>query len=361
MSGCYGTLRENAARAPGTCHLEAPLREAWSSPILGSRDEQAPALLAASGRLVLCGKDGRAQTVDAESRKALWSYPWPSSPAMLVHDGHLLDWISDHELHVVDLETGRTLRTIHAPRAVQALAAGPILVGTGTDDEYGGERLQALDWTTGRRLWTEPLPAKARLVGPMTASEELLLYTLVEGDEAVSMLVGRRPDTGKELWRKPEAFVSGVASIHSDRVVGSTGYRSWAFALRDGSLLWENKAGWRGYLYGDRLYVRGDLGRYSIVDVRTGELVRGWDLRARMPRSLRDRIGLGDILLVSETHVFLGSQSGGALLSFTRDSGEYVGSHQPTKALLRGEAAGVDGRLYYQNGFQRLFCLEPRA
>jgi outer membrane protein assembly factor BamB len=363
VSGFYGTLRENAARAPSVCRLTAPLREAWSAPFGSAPYPNNSPFLAADGRLILLDALGHLVALDPASRNTLWRYPWRSAATAFLRDGHLCEWISDEDLHVIDPATGRPSRSIHAPRASQALSVGGLVVAVGNDYDYGMERLYALDWSTGRRLWSEHLPRTCSIAGPLSASEEVLLCTLVDGrtSPASESIVARRPDTGAELWRKPSASISGFAALHEDRVLVTVGGGVRAFAVRDGSLLWEAKDVGHGYLYGDRLYARASGGhRYVIVDARSGTLLRSFDLNARVPASFKDR-GIGEVLLVSETHVFLTAGSPRtALLAFTRDSAEFVWSHLPQQAQQRGEAACVDGRLYYQNGHQRLYCLEPQ-
>jgi outer membrane protein assembly factor BamB len=361
MSGCYGTQRENAARAPSVpCHLVAPLREAWSVPIWGVQYSRSSPVLVGEGRLFVADTDGHMRALDPKTRETLWRSPWKSNATAFLHDGCLGEWISDEDLHIVDLATGRPSRSIHAPRAAHTVASGAIVVALGRDYDYGGERLYAFDWSTGRRLWSERLPELCDIRGVMSASEELLLYTLTDGSKspAVDTIVARRPDTGALLWSKPDASISGFAAIRDGRVVVTTYQGVRAFAAHDGALLWEAKDVGDGYLYGDRLYARGS-GRisYVIVDASRGKLVQSWDLNARLPKALKDR-GVGQVLLVSETHVFLSSPNG-TLLAFTRDSADFVGSHTPKQANIRGEVACVDGRLYYDNPPFRLTCLEP--
>jgi outer membrane protein assembly factor BamB len=361
MSGGYGTLRENAARAPSVpCQLAAPLREAWSVPIWAVHYTRSPPVLAAAGRLFVADTEGHMRALDPKTQQTLWRSPWRSHGTAFLHDGSLCEWISEEDLHVVDLASGRPSRSIHAPRGAQAIASGGIVVVQRTDHDYGSERLYAFDWRTGRRLWSEGFAEGSDVRGLMSASEELLLYTHCDSNKspAVETIVARRPDTGALLWSKRDAAISGFAAIRDGRAVVTTYQGVRAFAARDGALLWEAKDVVDGYLYGDRLYARGS-GRisYVIVDASSGKLIQSWDLNARLPKALKDR-GVGAVLLVSETHVFLGSPNG-TLLVFTRDSAEFVWSHTPKQASIRGEAACVDGRLYYENPPFRLTCLEP--
>jgi outer membrane protein assembly factor BamB len=360
VSDFYGTLRENAARAPRVpCHLAAPLREVWNGPTRFGGHSSEPLLLADAGRIFVADKDRHRIALDASTQARLWRSPWPSNAAFL-HEGHLFHWVSGEDLQLVDLETGLPKRSIHAPRAAQALASGPILAACADDYDYGGERLYALDWTTGRRLWSEPLPRNHALEGVMTASEDVLVYGVVDrmASPSVSSIVARRLDSGRELWRKTGAAVSGIAAVHGDRIVGATGSQVWAFALHDGSLLWQADNAGAGYLYGDRFYAVGYGSRYTTFDVATGKGLRSWDLNARMPKTLQS--GGARVLLVSESHVFFSSERS-MLLAFTRDSGEYVSSHFPKNAYQKSEAVCAGGRFYYQNGPQRLYCLEPRG
>jgi outer membrane protein assembly factor BamB len=364
VTAIYGTLRENAARIPTVpCHLTAPLREVWNARAhIGAYGHGAP-LLAAGGRLFVTHKDRHLVALDAASQKRVWRSDWPISGSAIVHDGHVFVWTSDDELQLLDLETGRPRRSMLAPPPSQAVASGPVLVACDRDYEYaqyGGERLYAVEWTTGRRLWSERLPPDHTVEGILTASDDVLVHGVMEraASNLASAIVARRLGTGAVLWRKPDVDISGIAAVHRDHIVGATGSRAWAFALRDGALQWENEDAGGGYLYGDRLYTVGYGSRYTILDVATGKSVRSWDLSARMPKSLQP--GGLRVLLVSETHVFFASERN-MLLAFTRESGEYVSNHHPKGAYLKGEAVCVDGRFYYQNGPDRIYCLEPRG
>jgi outer membrane protein assembly factor BamB len=360
MSGFYGTLRENPARAPQACVLEAPLREIWNAP---APFASGVPLLAAGELLFVTDGNRHIVALDVESQERAWRYPWPSNFPAMLHEGHVFAWTAERDLHVIEASTGRPQRSIPALRADQALAVGNRMVAYAPDYDYGGHRLYAVDWMTGSRLWSEALGRDLRIDAPMTASGDTLVYALSDHGPSppVTALIARRLDSGAELWRKPETGVSGLPSIRDDRVVVSTGLRLVAFQRIDGSVLWEAECGGAvAYLYGDHVYtLNGWEGRYRVFELASGKQVRSWDLRARIPSSLL-RGMLTQIFLVSETHVFIGSDRG-TLFAFTRDTGKYVWNHQPKNAVIRTEAACIDGRLYYQNGPNRLFCLGPRS
>jgi outer membrane protein assembly factor BamB len=346
--------RENARRAPRfPLRFEAPLREAWSvKASLGSVP-----VLAAEGRLFLRDATG-VFAVDAANRERLWTYPWPARPLELLHQAHLF-LVVDHELHVVDIVTGRPRSSLPWSSRGPALAVGHVLLAHGPDHEYGGHQVLAVDWGSGRRLWTQRFPEGIEIEGPLSATEDVFVCEVKDrrGKVPSSAVVCRRLDTGAERWRRPDATLEWYAGIHADCVVGWVGNRLAALRLSDGEAVWESDGG-RGYLYGDRYYCQDFSGRYRVIDMGNGKVRASWDLDARLPRSLQGSTPRS-VLLVTETQVFLASERN-SLLAFTRDTGEYVWSHQPKEASIGGTAACIDGRLYYQNGGNRLYCLEPK-
>ena len=127
-------------------------------------------------------------------------------------------------------------------------------------------------------------------------------------------------------------------------------------------MLWDLEGG-SGYLYGDRYYVLGGSPDgptwFRTIDVRTGKTLRRVDVRAKLPKTLKDA-GLGWLMLVTDTHVFANSAKG-ALIVFDRESGEYAWQHHPSGAHIVGEVVCGDGCFYYRSGPERLFCLESVA
>jgi outer membrane protein assembly factor BamB len=366
MTNPYGMVRENSRRAPSRCDLTAPLREAWNAPAsLGGRRHFAPTL-AHDGTLLLIDKDAHAVALEAVSRKRIWAYPWTGRPQVL-HQGRVFLWPPEHEVHVVDLRSGRPESVMFCNSCEDALAVGNYLVGWGSDYEYGGQRLWAIDWTSGQRLWTKHLPENVSIAGCPCANEDLLVYCQLDQrkDRTASeaTLIACRLATGVEVWRRPESGLNGIAAIWNDRVLACLGMRVTALSLQDGSVLWE-RDGEEGYLYGERYYClyycsETRLRKYAVLDALTGKQLFAWDLRARLPKSLQQGEPKG-IRLVTETHVFIKSERN-VLLAFTRDGGEYVWNHQPKGAYMEGEVVCFGGRLYYQNGSGRqLFCLEPK-
>ena len=356
VSRTHGTARENSARAPTPCALAPPFREAWTAtPVYGP--------LAHDGLLFVNDSKDHPAALDAKTGKRVWTSPWLGGIA-LIHEGHLFLKLDPSEIHVVDPHSGRPEAVLHAPHGNMA-GIGRRLIGCVVDYEYDAIVTWALDWTTGERLWSVRERPAGAVSQHFCASERGFVYEIEDRSGAsrnVKVLVARRIETGEELWRRRNAELQSVASIFEDRVVACVGDRAMALDLASGAVLWEVEGG-AGYLYGDRYYVlkwsADGPTWFCTIDVRTGKTLRRVDVRAKLPKTLKDA-GLASLLLVTDTHVFAKSPKN-ALIVFDRESGEYAWQHHPSGAHIMGEVVCGDGCFYYRNGTERLFCLESAA
>jgi outer membrane protein assembly factor BamB len=356
MTTPYGMLRENAARAMSPCTLAAPLRKAWQ---VGSRKQSwlgaGSPVLAQGGRVFFSDKAGHAVAFDAASQERIWRYPW-AGDLYALHERRLYVGVAEEELHAVDPANGTPIAAMACGRVDDLLGAGPYLIGHGTDYEYGGHCIWAIDWGSGRRLWTEHL-AEDLSIRAACAANDFVIYSSADRRPSPSTysLVARRLSDFQEAWRVPVEAPSGFVAVKNDLVLGCFEGQIIAHDLRTGKVAWKT-AGGEIYVYGDRLYTFSKRqGQYTIVDM-AGKVVARHELRPRLPKTVSE--SLSDVVLVTETHVFLKSD-GHALLAFTRDAGKYVWSHKPPTASISGEVVGAGGRLYYRNATSRLFCFEP--
>lgn len=360
MTATYGMLRENARRTASPCTLAAPLREAWQaeSQVLPNWRGSCPPVLVCDSLLFFTDKSGYTVALDVDSQKPIWRYPWTGDP-WLIHEGRLYIKADEHELHAVELPTGKPMATIRCSRFDQLLAAGRHLIGHGADHEYGGQRTWVIDWTSGQRLWTEHLPESDLSVSAACATEDVLVYCIEDRTPSSSSatLVARRIRDFHELWRIPVASLTGFAAVDQDLVLGSFGGQITAINLETGAVAWQRPGG-EIYVYGGRCYSLSRwTGKYEILDVVTGKAVKSYELWKGLPKNLQSE-RLSRIALVTETHVFIASEEA-SLVAFTRDDARYVWRHKPPAAQMPGEVVCAGGRLYYCNGLNRLFCLEP--
>lgn len=359
MIDFYGTMRENAARVPSTRQLTAPLREVWNTETLSGsfHDQEDVPLLASAGRLFYVDSKANAVSFDVETQERVWTYPLGARLGA-VHGRHLFLWAHSDELHVVDTMSGQLRAATFSFPAERIAVVGDLVLGHGKDHDRGGSRMWALDWKTGRRLWADYLPEKFTVAGCFCANEDVVIYSVASGSvrSKESKVVARCPATGEELWRTELAPLWGVASLIGERVVGCFDGQITALGTADGSVLWQTP-GLPGYVYGDRFYCVDTNARYRVLDIKTGRVLHSFPLKSTSRLSIHG-VGHSQVKLVAETHIFVRTPND-ALLAFTRDKGEFVWGHKPTAPSMKTEVVSVGGRLYYLNGYQRLFCLEP--
>jgi outer membrane protein assembly factor BamB len=200
---------------------------------------------------------------------------------------------------------------------------------------------------------------------------------IVGQDELVLALSS---ETGRLLWEHSVADLplrmpgeedrpgttGGICRIHSNIVIVTVpkdfllglsvenGERLWTWT----SDLHRAVAAGAGYLYGGRYYQTGANGSYHIIDANTGVTVFETVLTQGLPKKQHTAWGWSPIL-ISETHVFVGSRDG-QILAFVRDSGEYVWSIVPKRGSSVTDFASVNERLYCTDLGGRLHCLAPK-
>jgi outer membrane protein assembly factor BamB len=148
-----------------------------------------------------------------------------------------------------------------------------------------------------------------------------------------------------------------VVVVPKDFVVGlsvETGERLWTWTSDLSSAV--SDAG--SCFYSGRFYQLGSNGSYHIIDPHHGDTVFEIMLKARLPEKLRTVWGWKPSL-VSETHLFVGSNDG-HVLGFDRETGDYVWSILPKGGSAVARFSCASRRLYYADLGGRLHCLAPR-
>ena len=75
------------------------------------------------------------------------------------------------------------------------------VLGHGQDYDYGGERIWALNWKTGRRLWTEHISEDFEISGCFCASEDVVVYCIEKKSHEIveARIIARHLDSGKKM------------------------------------------------------------------------------------------------------------------------------------------------------------------
>ncbi len=350
----YGMVRGNSRRAPPACELALPLRDVWNANVPYSGKCVFAPVLAHDDLVLVTGRERRTVALNAASQKRVWAHP---AALRVVHRGRAFLWPDDDGLLVVDAHSGRPERTMLCHPCEDALAVGEYLVGWGPDLEYGGQLLWALDWDSGQRLWTQYFGEDIKNSGWLCATEDVLVYCTYDRRKGATPevdLVACHISTGVELWRRQSAWLDTGGAIWNDRILAQSGNGVVALSLQDGKQFWERECG-AGYLCGDT-YHCFQYGEYVAFDAASGEQIVARNLEESLPKTLSG-VRPSRIVLVTQTHIFAASDRN-ALLAFTRDGGEYAWHHHPKRADMAGEVVCSAGRLYYKNGFDRLYCLE---
>src|SRR5262249_9171263 len=137
-----------------------------------------------------------------------------------------------------------------------------------------------------------------------------------------------------------------------------------ALSLESGTVLWlwVGHVPLQAYLYGDRYYVLGQVGEFFVLNPETGKVLEESRLGDELPAKARKEIGtICDPMLVSETHLWVGSESGN-VVAFERETLKYAWHGRPKKAAsthFNGSAfISANGRLYYGDQTFGIHCFE---
>jgi outer membrane protein assembly factor BamB len=312
---------------------------------------------------------GKAIATD-EAGTLLWTDRKKGEPALVCDQGVLIWRAGTAEL--LDPLSGRANARLPGRACIETLAIGDVLVGMSY--AKGSNLMLASSLQSRMGLWTYRPDTKGpqNISGIFCADERGVYLGLSDG-----ALVGLSLSEGKEMWRqesagmqesgKPRVAVKGFLTAYGNSVIVRYATNVAAVSTRDGRVLWMRDI-WGtldGYLYGDRYYVTTDRGGYHVLDPKTGKVLLSADLLATLPKAVRSSPIMNFApMLVSETHVFVGTREG-YLLAFERETGRYAWHFLPKNAGVinynGSYFSSVNGRFYYADMSFAEYCLEEET
>ena len=364
MTSKYLMMGENPRRCPEVpCHLTPPLRETWTVPYDGAA---IPPLIE-GGLVFLRRSDDTLAAIAENDRRVVWEYDHRGA-LKLLHDGQLYFAGYDEHLHIIDSRTGAARALLPINVIGHAAVIRGLFVCT-----VGFSGLFAADPSSGKELWRYNVPEGSMFSSIFCATDDRII---VGQDERVLALSS---ETGRILWEHSVADLplrmpgeedrpgatGGMGRIHGSIVI-VTAAKDFVLGLsvENGERLWtwtsdlsRAVSAGAGYLYGARYYQTGANGSYHIIDANTGVTVFETLLKQGLPKKQHTAWGWSPIL-ISETHVFVGSRDG-HILAFARNSGEYVWSILPKRSSSVTDFSSVNERLYCGDLGGRLRCLAP--
>lgn len=366
MTTRYATFRENAGRRPVVpCFLTPPLRE-----VFYQHQGFVPHLpLVGCGRIFLAHRASKTVALDEKSTKPVWSGKKGGTPVALV-GCHVVDYAE--EVQLLDAAAGFTKGRIPVEGGNTAELGEHIVAHRyGTYDTLSCARLDADEALWVVRLGKGPETSTERILGVFGASGDLVIVGRENGTAA-----GVRLANGRERWRTELTIrdpstgeitgeIQGAIVVRDDRALLEVWpWGACALSLESGAVLWR----WVGhvpvqaYLYDDRYYILGQAGQFFVLDPDTGKVLQRSRLGEQLPPKARKEVGtICDPMLVSESHLWVGSETG-HVVAFERDGLGYAWHGRPKKAAsthFQGSAfISVNGRLYYGDQTFGIHCLE---
>jgi outer membrane protein assembly factor BamB len=268
--------------------------------------------------------------------------------------------LTANRYEVLEARTGKKLGDFSGPGTYLTAVAGRVLVAQLADG------LWAADLATGRTLWK----GEARIgwgEQPFCVNGDRVVFGLEDGAAAALSL-----SDGRELWRCNLAELNlpltskrqGIERkfglpVTPSRLLRAVAYRRSviiaardlvALSVDDGRVLWSRGDYLDdGYLCNEHYHVFGFMGgrpptTYAVLDAATGRRRFKAELTMPFDLSWKKHISFGGSrLVVSESHVFIGTQQG-AILTYARDSAAYEG------CVLVGGNFGHPGGLVLAGG-----------
>jgi outer membrane protein assembly factor BamB len=287
----------------------------------------------------------------------------------LFHHGRLLTTADNPlGLAVVNPDTGDVERVIPCPAISEMAVIDDVVVGSSVHAIDAREAVCGVAFGDGKRLWTWPPRGTATVNSVFCADSTAVYFGL--SDSAVVALDLR---TGEERWRHDHSdlthmdftterpsVVRGVTVVFGAYVLCEL-FQNWVMGVSaaDGRRLWHRSCAAREtYFYVDRYYVfTGNelLG----LDPATGAVLSEVNLRRKVPKKLAG-VTPAPPLLISETHVWLGSLEG-YVLAYDRQTGECVWGYRPKGGAMTDFTgnyfASANGWLYYGDMSYRVYGL----
>lgn len=366
-----GETSTRCAVAP--CYLGPPLRETWFIQYSGMFAD-VPRIQ--DGLVFVRQSDDTLAAYDEADHHIVWEYK-RKGVLKLVHEDNLYYIAYDKSLHLIDSRSGQVRAIYPFNRNGDMAVVQQKLLCTSYE---GSTLMTAFDISTVKKIWNYR-PASGTSFSMLCANEEHIIVgqasvTFGEGGHVVAL----NPENGDVEWEHSvsdlplcmpgEGVRHGepanakvyndivVVVVPKDFVIGlsiKTGERLWTWTSDLSSAV--SDAG--NYLYRDRYYQLGANGSYHVIDPLSGKTIFETLLKPGLPKKQQTAWGWSPIL-VSETHLFVGSNDG-HVLAFDRETGEYVWSILPKRGSAVNYFASTNERLYYADRGGRLHCLAPKG
>ena len=331
----------------------------------------------AHGGRVFVGTPEGVRAFDVKTGERLWQSEASGFPLGAQEETVFVRRLSSDRrlLFILALEagSGRLGGTVlETPSMTREVVHGGTLVYA---TSHGGEAVCAVDLPAGSLRWRWPVDDSRGVWGNLAADGDTVYVTLRDGPVIALDLERGQPRWRQTLddlvWsdlgepRRGEARPYAAAAILGDRVVleaeggwvaaltRGAGGRAWAYRAPGPILCTAVQAG--AY---HALSVTGDLVTLDPVD---GRVVSSANINRKVPRPAVPITRPTRPMLVSDTHVYTGSDEG-FVLAFERPKNKYVWSYRPkgagTTDHFDSRFVVAGRRLYYSDMSRRLFCLE---
>jgi outer membrane protein assembly factor BamB len=338
-------------------NLSPPLRLAWS----WARGYGVQPLLA-GGMALVHSRAGAVEALDERTGRVAWSFRpagrgGSAAPALVVNNSLLATLGPKERYGLLNLQSGRLIKEVGWAHQGRLKLYGGLIFCDGTSDlcarrPWDAKALWRIDLGQDPSQWT---------VGEFDVADGRLVYGVREGPVCCIDV-----KTGQEVWRTSIADltsggvnelerpgeVHGRITIHEDVVVVECRPQHVVgISLRDGERRWTHVGFPMAGLYAGRYYVSAGW-----LDPRTGRLTRRRALR--WPPHV-DK-GTWGGFLISETHVFVASLLGD-IVAWDRATGKHAWHTKVPEAngqIPSASLVSANGRLYYVDQNQRLYCYE---
>lgn len=341
---------------PSVC-LRPPLRLAWSwDGGYGVRPKLA------GGLALVHSRQGAVQALSEGTGEVAWSFRPPgrggsAAPGLVVNDWLLATLGPKERYGLLALDSGRLIKEIGWRHQGRLKFEEGLIFCDGSSDLCA-----RVPWEV-KPLWQIELGQEPSqwTAGDFAVASGRLVYGLKEGPV---VCVDAR--TGQELWRTSIADlttggvneverpgeVRGPIAVEGDVViVKSYPQHVVGISLKTGKRLWTHVGFPMAGLYRGRYYVSAGW-----LHPQTGRLTRRKALQ--WPKDVDN--GTWGGFLISETHIFVASLLG-EIVAWDRETGKHAWHAQAPGAngqIASEPLVGANGRLYYVDQNQRLYCFE---
>lgn len=355
------------------CEIVPPLKARWS---IQQNSSVATLPLALDNIIFVREKNNTLTAQERDSHKTVWRYN-AKGVAKIIHEQVIYFATDEGPMDLIDAGSGATLQRYPCSFMGPITFVGALLVGRPAD---GSTALVAYDANSGTEFWRHDLPQDAVFATMKSCTNGTLVFfgEAALDDREGGRMVALEACSGQLVWEhkvsdlplrmpgEPDRaaapfgtpVVNGesiIVTVSKDHVLGlsvNTGERRWTWT----STLRNAVAAGAGRLYAGRYYQTGAAGSYHIIDPTAGTTIFEALLNDRLPKKLASVWGWSP-LLISETHVFVGSNDG-HILAFARDSAKYAWSCFPKPGFPGSSFECGHRKLYYTDRGGQLHCFQ---